>query len=185
MNKQDFLQVFRPFTPPQVLSQLFDYSSFAKGVGFHQGFKITLDTNKEILKQFSPNKRFLDALIAFAQANERGATYALWTTAAQWSLDDAPIIIFDPQEGFHPIANNSREFLQLLTLQVPPTIAARQVHFHRQAHQAPPEQQGSYKRWLEDTLEISPISEGDSIVSAAKNAHQKSFESWMRRHCRA
>lgn len=185
MNKQDFLQVFHPFQPPQVLLELFDYNALAKGIGFHQGFKITIDHNKESLKQFSQNRRFLEALIAFAQANEQGATYALWTAAAQWSLDDAPILIFDPQEGFYPIANNSREFLQLLALQAPPTIAARQVHFHRQAHAAPPQQQGSYHRWLENSLEISPINEGSNIVAAAQNAHQKSFENWMRRHCRA
>lgn len=185
MNKQDFLQVFHPFQPPQALLQLFDYNTLAKGVGFHQGFKIAIEHNKEIWKQFSNNSRFLEALIGFAQANEKGTTYALWTAAAQWSLDDAPILIFDPQEGFYPIANNSREFLQLLALQVPPTISARQVYFQKQAHPAPSEPQGSYSRWLEDSLELSPIREGHSIVAAAQNAHQKSFENWMRRHYRA
>ncbi len=183
MNKHDFSQVFQPFRAPQVLLQLFDFIHVNQGIGCHQGFKITLDSDKSSLKHFSDDQRFLKSLIAFAQADGRGAIYALWTPAAHWSLDDAPVVIFDPQEGFYPIANNSREFLQLLALQVPPTIAERQVRFH--PRQAPGEQQGSYQRWLEDTLEISPVHDGTDIVSAARSAHKKSFDNWMRRCSRS
>lgn len=185
MNKNDFSQVFHPFSPPQALLQLFDYTTSDHAVGFHQGFKITMDVDKSQLKQFSQHKRFLQSVIPFGQANERGATYALWTAAAQLSLDDAPVLIFDPQQGFYPIANNSREFLQLLTLQVPPTIDAAQVSFQRQERPAPETQVGGYSRWLKDTLAISPVREGKSIVAAAQSAHQKSLDSWMRRYSRA
>jgi hypothetical protein len=185
MNKHDFLQVFRPYRPPQVLLQLFDFNHFMRGTGFHPGFKITLDADKTALQQFSQDKRFLQGLIAFAQANDKGATYALWTQAAQLSLDDAPVVILDQQEGFYPIANNSREFLQLFALQVAPVIAAHQVRFERGMRGAPAEQQGRYQRWLEDTLEISPVQRGDAIVAAARSAHQKSFDNWMQRYARA
>lgn len=113
----EFKKNFGKLSIPNALIQLLDFqNSIGEDVFYAQGFQLAVIENEGV-RTYSEDDIFLKSLIEFAQADGTGSSYSFWLRDSTRSLDDAPIVIFGSEGGYHVIAQNIVELFKVLTLE--------------------------------------------------------------------
>ncbi|MEO1654767.1 MAG: hypothetical protein AAFU64_14565, partial [Bacteroidota bacterium] len=139
-----------------------------------------VDPEKSMFKTYSEEEVFLNALIAFAQADGTGSIYAFWLPEDTKDLDQAPIVTFGSEGGFHIIAQNIKALLEMLSLDVEPMIDWEEAYFFKDEgdYEASP-YRDQYQAWLRDNYQIAAITDAGPLVEQAQESFQEKFKDWM------
>lgn len=184
INVNDFANNFNGQSIPQELAMLLDFQNNTSHSQFYAaGFELTVTGEKYGLQTYSTDKVFLNALLEFANADGTGSTYAIWLKDSTQNLSELPIVVFGSEGGFHVVANNSIELLEILAYDAAPSAGWDAVHYYKDTTDYQPSQQHpAYKKWLAENFTIMEISNANDIVAKAQAAQQEAFKQWMKNY---
>lgn len=145
---------------------------------YSQGFGLYED-DKSGISSWSEDSDFLDKLMPFAQANGSGSMYALWNNGSGNSLSDLPVVVFGDEGGYHIVAKNILEFMQLLTFDTEISVDHEEVYFYKDEDYEESENLQEYINWLKENFNLNPIEETESILENAQEKYKADFDKWV------
>ncbi|RZJ54023.1 MAG: hypothetical protein EOO44_06470 [Flavobacterium sp.] len=148
---------------------------------YSQGFGLYRD-DKSGIATWSEDKNFLDRLMPFAQANGSGSMYVLWDDGKNKSLNEMPVVVFGDEGGYHIIAKNIFELMQLLTFDSEISVDHEDVYFYKDEDDYE-ESEGlpEYKNWLKENFNLNSVEDEDTtaIIEAAQEEYKEDFDQWV------
>ncbi len=181
MNKNELLSCFKGFELPRSFLTLLDFDiEIAKQEYFSEGFEFNVDSEKIGFKSYSEDVNFLKSLIEFANADATGSTYSFWIMDESLDLSKAPIVVFGSEGGYHVVAKNFDELLQLLSIDVEPMVDWDEAIYYRDTNDYEPSGKiEEYKEWLKTVADIEITENPDVIVEQAQEMYQELFNNWI------
>ncbi len=186
MEVQDLETIFPGARVPKELIELVSFEQNELGGQFYycQGFELIADTDKAGLRTYSEEPDFLDGLVEFAQADGTGSTYALWLGAdRKASPSQVPVVVFGSEGGYHLVAANLGELLQILTCDAEPMVDWDGVSYFVDEGKEASEGNHIFQSWLSNKLGLDPVGDADAVVVRAQKKHGQAFSEWMARYC--
>ena len=178
MTLEDFKKNFNN----QITNELALFFEINEELGFEnysQGFGLYED-DKSGISSWSEDEDFLDKLMPFAQANGSGSMYVLWNNDSNKSLNELPVIVFGDEGGYHIVAKNIFEFMQLLTFDTEISVDHEEAYFYKDEEDyEESENLPEYKVWLKENFNLDPVEETESILENAQKAYKAEFDKWI------
>jgi hypothetical protein len=182
IKPKDFAKNFPNEVAPDALTKLLDFQNKTSKSDFYaSGFELIVNEAPGMLETYSEEPDFLKAFSVFAQVSESGSVGAIWHTKDS-DLDNSPIIVFGDEGGYHVIAQNILELMQLLTLDVEPSIDWDGVSMEREEDDPVSPVSKAYKSWLKTNFKLNALKDAEPVIAAAQAKHQKAFEKWMSKY---
>jgi len=181
MTEEDLIENFQNYEVPENLMALFMFVNQVSGQEyFSDGFEFSADKEKLGLKTYSTDELFLNSIHEFANADGTGSTYAFWLKDNITNLENAPIVVFGSEGGYHVVAKNLDELLQILTFDCEPMVGWDEVYYYKNTDEYEPSRKiTEYRKWLKKELSIDSLDNADPIVQSAQNEYQASFKAWV------
>lgn len=177
----DIAQFKSNFGKHKIPDELLKLCEFQEATGFEElsnGFSLS-EADETGLSAWCESKAFLDCVIEFAQANGSGSIYALWLAEPKGELSKQPVIVLGDEGGAHVVAENLKDFLRLLTLDMEPMVDWDEVSFYRDGDDyEPSEDREEYIEWLEHTFSLKPVKSADEILKSVRKKYDKKFRQW-------
>ena len=146
---------------------------------YSQGFGLYED-DKSGIATWSEDPAFLDKLMPFGQANGSGSMYVLWNNDSNKSLNELPVVVFGDEGGYHIIAKNIFEFMQLLTFDQEISVDHEEAYFYKDEDDyEESENLPEYKVWLKENFNLDPVEETESILQKAQETYKAEFDEWI------
>ncbi len=126
-----------------------------------------------------PEPQLAERLTYFAQANGSGSMYGIWRKDEGADLATLPVVAMGDEGGLHIVARDFREFLRLLA-SIPPDCepdidwAGFGV---RDCDE--PVANAPYLAWLEETFDLTPTEDWETIVNRAQAELEKDWAAWL------
>jgi hypothetical protein len=178
----DFAKNFPNEVAPDALTKLLDFQNNTSKSDFYaSGFELIVGAPSGMLESYSSDPDFLKAFFIFAQVTAGGSEGCIWH-AKESDPSTAPIIVFGDEGGYHVIAQNIFEFMQLLTLDTEPSIGWDSVSMERGDDDSVSPASKTYKSWLKTNFNLAAIKDAEPIIAAAQAKHQAAFEKWMKKY---
>jgi len=178
MTLEDFKKNFNN----QITNELALFFEINEELGFEnysQGFGLYED-DKSGISSWSEDEAFLDKLMPFAQANGSGSMYVLWNNDSNKSLNELPVIVFGDEGGYHIVAKNIFEFMQLLTFDTEISVDHEEAYFYKDEEDyEESENLPEYKVWLKENFNLDPVEVTESILENAQEAYKTEFDKWV------
>ncbi|HEX8015648.1 MAG TPA: hypothetical protein VF465_10480 [Flavobacterium sp.] len=180
MKLNDFKKNFNN----QITNELTLFFEINDELGFEnysQGFGLYRD-DKTGIATWSKDKDFLDKLMPFAQANGTGSMYALWDNSKNKSLNELPVVVFGDEGGYHIVAKNITELMQLLTFDSEISVDHEEVYFYKDEDDyEESENLSEYKNWLKENFNLDSVEEKEAtaIIEAAQKEYKEDFDQWF------
>jgi hypothetical protein len=182
IEPSDFAKNFPNEVAPDALTKLLDFqNNTSKSDFFASGFEMIVGEPSGMLESYSSDPDFLKAFSIFAQVTAGGSEGCIWHTKEN-DLNAAPIIVFGDEGGYQVIAQNIFEFMQLLTLDVEPSIGWDGVSMERGDDDSVSPASKTYKSWLKTNFDLAAIKDAKPIIATAQAKYQKTFEKWMSKY---
>lgn len=184
MELDKLTKAFGNKTIPTLLKELLQFdNTIAKDDYFSEGFEFYADEENYMLKTYCEDETFLNSFVAFAQADGTGSNYAFWTSNQSSNLENAPIVAFGSEGGYHIIAENIGDFLQILTYDAEPMIDWDDAYYYKdeEDYEASTHRE-AYRKWLNDNHQISATNNADELVEKAQKKYQQEFKDWMSKY---
>ena len=182
IKPKDFAKNFPNEVAPDALTKLLDFQNNTSKSDFYaSGFELIVGEPSGMLESYSSDPDFLEAFSIFAQVTGGGSEGCIWHTK-QSDPSTAPVVVFGDEGGYHVIAQNILEFMQLLTLDVEPSIDWDGVSMEREDDDSVRSTSKTYKSWLKINFDLAAIKDAEPIIAAAQAKHQKTFEKWMSKY---
>lgn len=148
MTEEDLIEYFQNIQIPSKLLALLKFDNeAAEQKYFSDGFEFSLDKEKTGLKTYSTDELFLNSIYEFANADGTGSSYGFWLKDNITNLNEAPIVVFGSEGGYHVVAKNLDELLQLLTFDSEPMIDWDEVYYYKDIEEYEPS--GKIKEYRE------------------------------------
>lgn len=147
---------------------------------YAEGFELEIDSEEFMLKTYSENSAFLNKLIVFAQANTSGSKYALWINNENNSNSQLPVVIFGDEGGYHVVAGNIKELIQILLYDTEPMVDWDNVCYLKDKDHESSSQHKFFADWAKDKFNISVPEDITSIVKNAQKNYGDSFNNWIK-----
>lgn len=182
IDKNDFIKNFNGLTIPDELVKLLDFeNNISKEKFYSAGFELIVDLEKYGLRTYSEDLQFLNSILTFAIADGTGSLYGFWIKDNSHDLKKTPIVIFGSEGGYHIVARNIFELLQLLSYDVEPMVLWDRVFFYKDEHDFEPSDFARiFKKWLLDNFKINEINDAEDIIRVAQSEYQEEFNTWMK-----
>lgn len=166
--------------PSKLLALLIFDNEIAQDEYFSEGFEFSLDEDKMGLKTYSNDETFLNSIIEFANADATGSTYGFWLKDNESNLEKAPIVVFGSEGGFHVVAKNLDELLQLLTFDCEPMIDWDSVYYYKDPNDFEPSNKiEEYTNWLQKEFSLETLSDTEQIIEDAQQLYKDEFYNWV------
>lgn len=183
MTLKEYTQNFLGYVVPTILVDLLTFENDNAIRDFYsESFKLIID-DKYGLSRWSQEPNFLNNLIPFAQADGVGSFYAIWLKNDCEDINNAPIVVFGGEGGYHIVASNLLELLRLISLDVEPMIDYDGVYYYRDEENYEPSPNiRKYKKWLREYYRLSTISTNfaaEQVVDHAQESYQELFLDWI------
>jgi hypothetical protein len=184
IEEKDFAKNFNGLHAPVELVKLLKFQNEVSKTRFYSsGFELNVDIGKIGLKTYSEDEVFLSSLFDFALADGTGSTYGFWLRTENMNLSESPIIAFGSEGGFHVVAENIRELLQILTFDSEPMIDWDEISFYKDAeNHTQSDYSEVYRNWLNEALNLKPIENPNLLVKKAQDKYQTEFYKWFRQY---
>ena len=179
--EEDLVSYFQELSVPKKLLELLKFDTeVVQRNYFSDGFEFSLDKERVGLKTYSTDEKFLSSIYEFANADGTGSTYGFWLKDGNRNLDEVPIVVFGSEGGFHVVARNLNELLQVLTFDIEPMIDWDNVFYYKDPDDFEPSSKSTeYRDWLKTECSLDPIDNADRIVEAAQIELKDSFNDWV------
>lgn len=187
ISAKKFAKNFNGLPTPDELLQLLRFENEVAGNAFYSaGFELTADDQKHGLKSYSDNERLLNSILLFANADGTGSEYGFWVPDGLRELSNAPVVVFGSEGGYHVVASDVRELLQILSYDVEPMVDWDEVSYYKsKADFEPSEASAAFHAWLADTFQLKKVGNANKIVHAAQAKYQEKFTDWMNTYYQA
>ncbi|GAA0923546.1 hypothetical protein [Nonomuraea longicatena] len=165
--------VFSPIPELNLLKEFYD-ATIDEWWG--NGFEM-YEFGKDMYQDRDP--RLADRLVYFAQANGSGSMYGIWRKDDREDLATLPVIAAGDEGGLHLVARNLREFFQLLgafSRDAQPFIDWESFFYPDDSEPVP---NGRYLAWLEQTFDLPPVDDWESIVVRAQAELGQEWAAWI------
>ena len=183
LELSEFAKNFNGLLIPEELVKLLKFQNEVSATDFYSdGFELIVDTEKIGLKTYSEDEVFLTSIIEFANADYTGSTYGFWLKDGSKKLNEVPIVAFGSEGGFHIVAENISELLQILTFDNEPMIDWDEILFYKGDDYKPRLFSETYKKWLSENFDLKSIENPNSLVKKAQDKYQSAFYKWMNRY---
>lgn len=180
LELSEFAKNFKDSAVPNELIKLLEFENKVSKDGFYSdGFELIVDTEKIGLKTYSEDEIFLASIIEFANADYTGSTYGFWLKDGNKNLSESPIFAFGSEGGFHIVAGNIKELLQILTFDSEPMIDWDEISFYKSEDYEPSPFAEEYKKWLAENFDLQSVENPDFLVEKAQSKYQAEFQKWM------
>lgn len=181
MLEKEYIEQFNSHEVPEALLSLLEFTNEkSKTEYFSDGFEFSINMEKYGLKTYSEDEEFLSSIIEFANADGTGSTYGFWLKDKDQNLTEAPVVAFGSEGGFHVVANNINDLLQILTFDSEPMIDWDSLYYYKDPDDYEPSTKiECYRDWLKNTRSLESITNADALVELAQANHQKEFKDWM------
>lgn len=179
--EKDLVNHFRELNIPQKLLSLLQFDNeIAQSKYFSDGFEFAVDKEKSGLKTYSENNVFLNSIYEFANADGTGSSYGFWLKDGNVNLEQVPIVAFGSEGGFHVVASNLDDLLQILTFDSEPMIDWDEIYYYKDPDDFEPSAKSKeYIEWLKKVCALEPIENADDVVKKAQIEYKDSFNSWV------
>lgn len=177
-----FKSQFGKFDIPLPLKALFDFESqFSLEQSFSECFYL-YHFDKSGLKNLSSNENFLNHIIEFATANCTDSSYAFWVINDD--LGVCPVVVLGDEGGYHIVAENILDLMQILTYDAEISVDEDSAYFHRDEdwHEQS-ENAELYRNWLKSNFNIDPTDDPAFLINKAQKKYKKQFDKWMKQYC--
>ena len=184
VKEEDLNNFFEGLEIPDELNALLKFDAeVAQGYWFSEGFEFSLDKDRVGLKTYSDDAKFLNSIYEFANADGTGSSYGFWLKDENLDLNKAPIVAFGSEGGFHIVAKNLSDLLQILTFDSEPMIDWDEIYYYKDLDDFEPSPKSeAYCSWLKEKYAIDKIDNADEIVKAAQEEYQSLFKSWVEQY---
>lgn len=181
MTEQELVTFFEGIDVPNKLLDLLKFDNEVAGQEyFSDGFEFSLDKEKVGLKTYSTDEKFLKSIYEFANADGTGSTYGFWLMNGNTNLNEAPIVVFGSEGGYHVVAKNLDDLLKILTFDSEPMIDWDEVYYYKDLDDFEPSSKSAeYHKWLKNKFNIEPVDNADKIVGDAQKLYKDSFNEWV------
>lgn len=165
--------------PVELEKLIYFQNTISSFENYSQGFGVLIDS-KSGLKSWSDDENFLNNILPFAQANGSGSFYAIWNNATDQPLNKMPVVVFGDEGGVHIVAENSVQFLHLLTFDTEISVDFDEAYFYRdeEDYEESPDL-NEYLRWMKGDYGLSQIEEPDVLIQNAQARYKESFDQWF------
>ena len=179
--EEELVSYFQGLIIPKRLLELLKFDNeVAVNNYFSDGFEFSIDKEKIGLKTYSDNVTFLNSIYEFANADGTGSSYGFWLKDNNSDLEQAPIVVFGSEGGYHVVASNLDELLQILTFDCEPMIDWDYISYYKDPDDFETSSKSKeYREWLRNDCALSAIDNADEIVEKAQIAHKDSFNAWV------
>lgn len=179
MDEQQIENYFQGLELPHKLLPLLRFDrQQAGGDYFSQGFELAIDADKHGLRSYSEEVNFLEALYEFASADGTGSSYCFWLKDGNKNLQHAPVVVFGSEGGYHVVARNFDELLQLLSYDCEAMVDWDDVSYYKDPDESASAASAAFHRWLQQ-YDIALIDDADALVAQAQATYQQPFYQWM------
>jgi hypothetical protein len=107
----------------------------------------------------------------------------LWLCNGDTDLSNTPVILFGSEGGYHVVAKNITQLLQLLTYDAEPMASWERVYYYKdeQDHQ-PSEEIDRFPKWVFDKYQLPALSNTDILIEQAQTKYQDEFNEWIKKY---
>ncbi|MFD2970223.1 hypothetical protein [Sphingobacterium bambusae] len=169
-------------TVPTELEKLIEFQNNVSAPEFYvHGFAVTID-DKQGLKSWSEDPTFLEKLHPFAQANGTGSFYAIWHDGTVKPIHEMPIVVFGDEGGTHVVAENIRQLMQLITVDVEVSVEFDKVYFYKDDSYQESRDLEKYLKWLGGAYNLKQIQDPAKIITVAQAQYKQAFDSWFKQY---
>jgi hypothetical protein len=164
---------------PHELVELIEFDiKFGAREYYSAGFELKADPDESGLHTYSQAPAFLSRLVSFATADETGSYYAFWLRNDTKDLACAPVVIFGGEGGYHLVAKNFRELMEILVQDAEPLVSWDEVSYTTDlSNNGLPAQ---FAVWAREKLHVEASVLADEIVSNAQRELAQEFHDFMR-----
>jgi hypothetical protein len=177
MTLEDFKNNFNNQITPE-LALFFEINEELGFENYSQGFGLYQD-DKSGISSWSEDPDFLDKLMPFAQANGSGSMYVLWKNEQNKSLNELPVVVFGDEGGYHIVAKNIFELMQLLTFDQEISVDHEEVYFYKDEDYEESESLPEYITWLKENFNLDPIEDTELTIANAQETYKADFDKWV------
>lgn len=183
MDPVAFSGNFKGRPVPAVLQQLLAFENTEAGGGYYAaGFELVDSEGDGMLRTYSDDATFLQSLCMFAQADGTGSEYGLWISHPEQTTDDAPVVIFGSEGGFHVVAENLTGLLHLLAYDAEPMADHDGVSYYKDESDEGSDGHAAFVQWLASVYNISTFSDPEEIMRKAQARYAEPFKAWMKNY---
>lgn len=184
MKINELTKAFGERPIPKLLTDLLHFdNTVSQDDWFSEGFEFSTDEENHMLKTYCEEDEFINSLIQFAQADGTGSSYTFWIKDNDKSLDNAPIVVFGSEGGYHVISKNINDFLSVLAYDVEPMIDWDSISYYKDEEDYEPSKYNdSYRNWLVENHQIETTKNANEIVQNAQEKYQEEFKEWMNKY---
>lgn len=171
LTLEDFLVQFGESEVPDDLLKLFEFQSEYGGESFSESFYFyTYD--KTGIKTWSEDEEFYNSFIEFATANGSGSSYAYWLVDKD--LNKCPIVVFGDEGGIHVVAENTKQFISLLTYDTEISVDHETVYFYRDDEEyEESENKKEFVNWVKEAFSSDAVDTEEEAEKILHNAKEK------------
>jgi hypothetical protein len=168
----EFLVQFKASQAPDDLLKLFEFQSQFGGESFSESFYLYAFNSKTGLKTWSENEEFYNSFIEFATANGSGSSYAYWLIDND--LNNCPIVVFGDEGGIHVVAENTQDFIRLLTYDTEISVDHENIYFYKDEEEyEESENKEEFVNWTKENFGLHAVETEEETELIIKNAKEK------------
>lgn len=175
---EEFKNILSPHIVPKELEKLIEFQN-VRNKFYSSNFEVTCNDGKSMLGTYSTDTKFQKSFVGFANADRMGSQYMFWLRDEKALLLDSPIVVFGGEGGFHVIASNLKEFLQLLSCDMDPMISWSSATYFEDEYTAPSDRHEEYLEWLSSN-NILAIENPKPILKKANSQHQDALNEFVK-----
>jgi len=146
---------------------------------YARGFELLPATGQSLLRTYSEDETFLDTLTEFAQADGTGSMYVLWHK----SETENPVAVFGSEGGFHIVARNLSELLEILVFDTEPVVDWDGVTYFKTDPGETSLYSSAFRGWVSGRLAGIHPALPDQVVRHARERYGAEFAAWMSLYC--
>lgn len=179
INPADFNGNFGHKPVPELLQNLVTFESGLPSRDYYaRGFELLPASGQSLLRTYSEDETFLDELTEFAQADDTGSMYVLWHK----SETETPVAIFGSEGGFHIVARNLPELLEILLFDTEPMVDWDGVTYFKTEPEDTSVHSSAFRNWVSEQLAGIHPALPDQVVRHAQEKYAAEFAAWMSRY---
>lgn len=179
---EDFSAQFGNHGVPEDLKKLYDFEGEFGYGNFSESFCLNI-IDKTGIKTWSENPEFVNSFVEFAIANGSGSSYGYWLCSDD--IEKCPIVVFGDEGGIYIVAENTSQFIQLLTFDTEISVYEQAYFYRDEDDYEPSDYKDEFVEWTKENFNLKALEtneQTDEIINNAKEKYQQLLDVFLGKH---